>query len=94
MCRTDGRVEAHELIFPFPRQTVADVGKTTAGVDITDITHFTNTMRVPAPVTFLVCALAGGATAQNPEIVSDGNNVQILAPSGDITVRHAPHTRR
>lgn len=62
------------------------------GVDITDITQFTptNTMRTPARVAILVCALAGGAPAQNPEIVSDGNNVQLLAPSGDITVRRAP----
>lgn len=37
-------------------------------------------------VGLFVCALAAAATAQNPEIVSDGNNVAVIAPQGDITV--------
>jgi hypothetical protein len=34
----------------------------------------------------IICGLAGLAMPF-PEITSDGTNVQILAPSGDITVR-------
>lgn len=38
---------------------------------------------------FLLCGLAATALA-NPEIVSDGNNVGVYAPLGDIRVSAPP----